>query len=105
MMTAQLPTERPAAKIITEIEFFELLDRMHDRAQRQASQARPRLFSNALREHYVFKTLHSGMVVRLRQTAVEMNFYALAHLSYAPRQLSARLNTPRRAPLLSQTVD
>ncbi len=81
------------AKIITEIEFFDLLDLMHAIAYPKAEPGQQKTFSNALREHYVFKVLHSGMVVKLRQSTIDMNLYALVRMSYSPGQVSARLNT------------
>lgn len=89
----QLPQKRPEAKIISEIEFLELLDSMHSIAHQKGLSGKQKTFSNALREHYVFKVLHSGMVVKLRPVALDMNLYALVRMSYSPRQLSARLNT------------
>lgn len=92
-LIAQLPQNRPPAKIINEIQLFELLDAMHQIAHQQGAQGKQKPFSNALREHYLFKVLQSGMVVKLRQSLVDMDFYALIRMSYSPRQLSARLNT------------
>jgi len=51
------------------------------------------LFHNALREHYIFKVLHSGMVTKIHQPCVGMDLYALVRMSYSPRQLAAKLNT------------
>ena len=92
-ITRQLPRQRPQAKIITEIEFFELLDSMHTIACQQATSPRQKPFSNALREHYAFKVLHSGMAVKIRQSLVDIDLYALVRNSYAPQQVSAKLNT------------
>jgi hypothetical protein len=92
-LTVQLPENRPKSKIINEIEFFTLLDSMHTIAQQQTAQAKPKPFSNALREHYAFKVLHSGMVTKVKQSFVNMDLYALVRMSYSPQPLSARLNT------------
>ena len=92
-LTVQLPPDRPRAKIINEIEFFELLDVMHNIAHQPTPLAKSKPFSNALREHYAFKVLHSGMVVKIRQSLTDMALYALIRMSYSPRQLSAKLNT------------
>jgi hypothetical protein len=92
-LTTQIPQSRPRAKIINEIEFFELLDSMHHIAHQQFPATKQKPFSNALREHYVFKVLHSGMVVKIRHPSIDMDLYALVRLSYSPRQLSAKLNT------------
>jgi hypothetical protein len=92
-LMAQLPESRPRAQIISEIEFFELLDSMHHLAYQQFATAKQKPFSNALREHYVFKVLHSGMVTKIHQPSGYMDLYALVRMSYSPRQLTAKLNT------------
>ena len=38
------------------------------------------LFHNALREHYIFKVLHSGMVTKIHQPCVGMDLYALVRM-------------------------
>jgi hypothetical protein len=92
-LISQLPKHRPKAKIINEIEFFDLLHSMHHIAHQQFSTTKPKPFSNALQEHYVFKVLHSGMVTRVRQSAIDMDLYVLVRMSYSPRQVSEKLNT------------
>jgi hypothetical protein len=92
-LTAQLPQKRPMSKIINEIEFFELLDAMHTLSCQQSARIKSKTFSNALREHYAFKVLHSGMVTKIRQSFVNVDLYALVRMSYSPQDLSAKLST------------
>jgi hypothetical protein len=92
----QIPSEAPQVYILNEMQLSDLLDDMHTIAQKHLQEEVQKPFSEALREHYMFKLLHSGTIIKLRKTRLPIDLYALARSYYTPKDKSTRLKTALR---------
>jgi hypothetical protein len=93
ILEAQIPDNAPWAYVLNEMQFWDLLDSMHQIAQSRLPPPEQKPLSAALLEHYTFKLLHSGTVIKLRKKRLPLNLYALARSFYAPKDQSSRLKT------------
>ncbi|QQE65524.1 hypothetical protein GFS31_22120 [Leptolyngbya sp. BL0902] len=80
-----LPPGAPKARILDQVAFHELIEKLHDLSQKELPAAQRMPFSDALMMHIKFRLLHSGTVLQVDSPLVDIPLYALASESYAPK--------------------
>lgn len=82
---ASLPPGAPPARILDQVEFNELIEKLHHLSQKELPVAQRMPFSDALMMHIKFRLLHSGTVLQVDSPLVDIPLYALVSESYAPK--------------------
>ncbi len=80
-----LPPNAPMARILDQVEFNELLEKLHYLSQEELPVAQRMSFSDALMQHIKFRLLHSGTVIQVDSPLVDIPLFALVSESYAPK--------------------
>jgi hypothetical protein len=91
-ITQSFSQNAPDAKIITSIEFLELIDFLHRRSQEHLPKERQIPLSGALAEHIKRRLLYSGTVMHIDYGG-GLPYYALTRASYSPPDLEQRTYT------------
>lgn len=80
-----LPADAPRARVLDQVEFNELIEKLHDLSQEELPEPQRMSFSDALMLHIKFRLLHSGTVIQIDSPLVDIPLFALASESYAPK--------------------
>lgn len=80
-----LPPDLPVARILDQVEFNELIERLHELSQEELPEAQRMAFSDALMSHIKFRLLYSGTVIQIDSPLVSIPLFALASESYSPK--------------------
>ncbi|PZV10642.1 MAG: heterocyst differentiation control protein [Leptolyngbya sp.] len=80
-----LPAGTPRARILDQVEFNELMELLHQTSQEELPKTQRMPFSDALMSHIKFRLLHSGTVIQIDSSLVDIPLYALVSASYSPR--------------------
>lgn len=79
----KLPGNLPDAQVINSLQFMELIEFLHSRAQEDWDQERRQSLSEAMAEHIKRRLLYSGTVTRI-DCPWGLPYYALTRASYSP---------------------
>jgi hypothetical protein len=80
-----LPPNVPSARILDQVEFNELIERLHELSQEELPEHQRMPFSDALMSHIKFRLLHSETVIQIDSPLVTIPLFALASESYSPK--------------------
>jgi hypothetical protein len=80
-----LPDNVPAARILDQVEFNELIEKLHELSQKELPENQRMPFSDALMSHIKFRLLHSGTVIQIDSPLVGLPLFALVSESYSPK--------------------
>jgi hypothetical protein len=82
---SSLPADLPAARILDQVEFNELIEMLHGLSQAELPENQRMPFSDALMSHIKFRLLHAGTVIQIDSPLVSIPLFALASESYSPK--------------------
>ncbi len=82
---ASLPPTAPAARILDQVEFNELVEMLHELSQEELPENHRMPFSDALMSHIKFRLLHSETVIQIDSPLVSIPLFALTSESYIPK--------------------
>jgi Peptidase family S48/Heterocyst differentiation regulator C-terminal Hood domain len=92
LMLEKLPAPLPNAQVINGLEFMDLLEILHSRAQEDVPPEQQACLSEAMTEHIKRRLIHSGTVMRIDSPG-GIPFYALMRISYTPADDEERAYT------------
>lgn len=90
---ATLPPHRPAAQLLNDAEFDDLIQHVHLRSQEKLPAEQRMGFSDALLLHIRSQLLTSGTVMVVESPRLTLPLYGLACPSYSPQGPQARMKT------------
>jgi hypothetical protein len=90
---SSLPDEAPPARILDQVEFHELIEKLHNLSQKELPESQQLPFSDALLSHIKFRLLHAGTVLQIDSPLVGIPLFALASESYSPQGERERVLT------------
>jgi hypothetical protein len=88
-----LPDSAPHARILDQVEFHELVEKLHVLSQKELPESQQLPFSDALLSHIKFRLLHAGTVIQIDSPLVSIPLFALASKSYSPQGERERVLT------------
>ncbi|MBU6228525.1 MAG: heterocyst differentiation control protein [Cyanobacteria bacterium REEB459] len=88
----KLPATCPDAKIISSLQFLELIEALHHKSQDSLPEAHRIALSDALAEHIRRRLIYSGTVVRI-DAFWGSAYYGLVRSSYSPADSEERMYT------------
>jgi hypothetical protein len=88
-----LPDSAPHARILDQVEFHELVEKLHVLSQQELPESQQLPFSDALLAHIKFRLLHAGTVIQIDSPLVSIPLFALASKSYSPQGERERVLT------------
>lgn len=91
-MQDKLPATLPDAQVISSLEFMDLLEILHSRAQEDGPEDQQAALSEAMTDHIRRRLIHSGTVMRIDSPG-GIPFYALLRVSYTPADDDERAYT------------